>query len=493
MFERSVCPIGCLVVGLYLCACFKTTPPATIEKNLNQNEISRDSTSQPPGNPLGEQAGAWHNPCSEEIRLANQTINNQALESTTIGVLLPLSGRYAAYGKAALEGIKLGAGVFTEPGPGGRELILEIRDTAGDPDQTVAQLEKLVTQQQVIAVIGPIFKAETRAAAKKAEELEVPLITLSGLPDIAQTGAYVFRNFITLEAQARSLVSYSMQKLGVEKFAVVYPANGFGLAFAEAFKAEVGRHKGEIPVFESYPPDTKDFSKTVRQLIGLARPEERPDYVALKQKIYKKYKKATARKRALKRLARRLPPLIQFQAIFVADDYQRAAMIAPALANANVFLHSDDKNEIKRYKKGLGRKKLKMVYLLGGEGWNHPELIRWAKRYVQGAVFCDGFFSDSSRDVTRLFVDQFRANYDHDPDMIGAHAYDSARILKTIIEDKLPPSRLELRDQLLELKGFMGVTGRISFDENGDVEKELFLLTVKKKKIVELQKDLPAT
>ncbi len=87
-----------------------------------------------------------------------------------IGVLLPLSGEYRQYGQKALDGIQLGAGVF-ESGKDKQAPVLVVRDSAGDPQKAVEQLEDLVFNEHVVAVIGPLVAKETYAASMKAEDL----------------------------------------------------------------------------------------------------------------------------------------------------------------------------------------------------------------------------------------------------------------------------------------------------------------------------------
>jgi branched-chain amino acid transport system substrate-binding protein len=165
----------------------------------------------------------------------------------------------------------------------------------------------------------------------------------------------------------------------------------------------------------------------------------------------------------------------------------KVVMIAPALAFEDIVLYTESTWHIDRIKKSLGRTKLDMVYLLGGNGWNNPNVIQWAERYVQGAIFCDGFFLQSARPATKLFVGKFKANFDRDPSMVEAEAYDTARILKGIIEKKRPPDRRALRDNLLQVKNFEGATGDTSFGADGEAEKNIFLLTIKKEEILEVE------
>ncbi|MBW1871937.1 MAG: penicillin-binding protein activator [Deltaproteobacteria bacterium] len=429
-----------------------------------------------------------HELAGQAGKLLKRIIDRNRVSPNTIGVLLPLTGEYREYGRRALEGIQLGAGIFNESkgsesssGP-----ILVIRDTGGDPDKAVKQLEDLVYNEHVVAVIGPMVAKEAYAASVKAEELEIPIVTLSIRKDITSLGQYTFRNFLTLASQAKTLVAHAMERLGAKRFAILYPNDWYGVEFANAFWDEVDRHKGEVRAVERYEPDEKNFAKHIKKMVGRYFLQARWEYTRERAKIRAKIKTPLGRKRAFEKLIKSLRPVIDFDVLFVPDYVDKVVMIAPALAFEDIILNTDSRWHLDRIKKSLGRTNLDMIYLLGGNGWNNPKVIEWAKRYVQGAIFCDGFFLQSSRPATRLFVGKFKANFERDPSMVEAHAYDTAMIFNHIFLKHHPRDRRAFRSQLLGLKKFEGATGDISFSASGEVEKEIFLLTIKKEAIEEI-------
>ena len=414
--------------------------------------------------------------------LLKSNCEGREIEPVPVGVLLPLSGKYQWYGDAALSGIRLGV-----EGTDGLRLV--VRDTEGDPQRAVRELEDLVERERVVAVIGPMFTDEVRAAAEKAQDLEVPLLVLNGSADIARTGPYVFRNFLTHKAQVELLVRYATEALKVQRFAVVHPEDHYGRTYLELFQSEVERHQGVVVQVESYPVDTTNFATPIRKLVGRHDLEKRPDFVAQRDRIKRRYRKdPLQRDRELKKLAKTLPPIVGFEAIFVPDVYEKVALFGPALAYEDVILKSEDPQTLDRIRKAMGRKDLDLVYLLGTEGWNHPKLVEWAGRYLPGAVFTDGFFQNSNREATRSFVEAYRARFGKDPERLSALGYDNALILKTLFEQTPPCSTAELKDALLDLRDFDGATGPTSFGPDGDARKELFLLTIRGGAIVEVAK-----
>ena len=127
------------------------------------------------------------------------------LEGTTgtVGIVLPLSGRLAPFGRESLRGVLLAAGIFESdlrgdggatPAPGAgefelgtRELLDEggdgsagarlrvvVRDTRGSPEQAAAAVRDLARDDDVVAIIGPIVREESEAAAREAERARIP-------------------------------------------------------------------------------------------------------------------------------------------------------------------------------------------------------------------------------------------------------------------------------------------------------------------------------
>src|SRR5690606_13881896 len=115
--------------------------------------------------------------------------------------------------------------------------------------------------------------------------------------------------------------------------------------------------------------------------------------------------------------------------------------------------------------------------LLGESGWNHPELLRRAGSWVEGAVFMDGFFTDSPDASVREFVQSYRAMFNANPDLVAAQSYDAMLMLLRVLKQR-PQTREEVMAHLRNIRDFQGATGRASVLPSGDLDKHLFVLTV---------------
>ena len=107
------------------------------------------------------------------------------------------------------------------------------------------------------------------------------------------------------------------------------------------------------------------------------------------------------------------------------------------------------------------------VRLLGGSGWNNPRLLEHGERYVEGAVFVDGFFSGSAEPKVARFVNEFKSIFGKTPDIFSALGYDAAQIIFSAIAQGAK-TREDVRRHLAALRGFEGVMGLTDMGPDND-------------------------
>ncbi len=416
-------------------------------------------------------------PGHENIILAHSLIDeikkNAFFQRYTIGCLLPLSGPYQTFGLRALKGIELAQAQFSSQS-GNPSLNIIIKDTGADPDKTITALQELY-REQVAAIIGPIVTSEI--AAREAQQMGIPIITLTQKDNIPEIGDKVFRNFITPKMQVQTLSSFAVESLGLFRFAILYPDETYGTTFMNLFWDQLLESGGQVVAVESYKPDQTDFSDSIKKLVGLyyeipedLRPEEDEDLTADEEPEGDETQEQAAdgtRKKSARGGDDEDKPqaIVDFDAIFIPDSPAKAGQIVPQLAYYDI----------------------KDVYVLGTNLWHSDSLIKIASQYVQGAVMPDGFFADSPSPRVKKFVSEFEETYQETPGFIEAIVYDTANIVFNVVSREQIRYRSEIRDELLNLENFPGVTGNTRFDENGDAQKKLYLLRVKGKKFVELE------
>ena len=404
--------------------------------------------------------------------LIEEIKKNAIYSHTTVGCLLPLSGSYQTFGNRALMGIELALDQFITRNPEANINII-VKDTGGDPDKTMAALQELA-EEQVAAIVGPIVTVEV--AAREAQQLGIPIITITQKDGIIDIGDKVFRNFITPKMQVDTLTTYAVDVLGLSRFAVLYPDENYGLTFMNLFWDQLIEKGGTIVGVEAYNPKHTDFSDPIKKLVGLYYKIPEDLKVDDEEEILasEPADEASEDSQAAEDVdeadnsedeEEEPEAIVDFEAIFIPDSAKKAGLIIPQLAYHDV----------------------KDVTLLGTNLWHSDELIKIADQYVQGAVMTDGFFAESPMSSVRDFVSNFESTYQMKPEFIEAIVFDSAMILFDVISQPHIRFRTEIRDALLNMEGFPGVTGHTRFDENGDAEKRLHLLKVKRKGFVEVE------
>jgi ABC-type branched-subunit amino acid transport system substrate-binding protein len=383
-----------------------------------------------------ERTPAFNRRGEVESFLANLKDWNAA-DPNRIGLIVPLSGRYQPFGEQALKGVLLAAGVFGGNSPQGGTFQVVIQDAESDPQAATRAVENLVLRDHVLAIVGPLLSPTSEAASQRAEILKIPLISLSQKEDLTKSRRYVFRLGLTHSQQVESLVTYSMETLGIRRFAILYPKDSYGEDFVFRFWDEVKRRGGEIRGVEGYDPKSTDFGDQIKALTGLSEPN--PDEAKLFEKA-----------------GIELTPIVDFDAVFIPDSYRNGGLIAPQLAYYGV---TD-------------------VRILGTGSFDHPDYLRLGKPYVNGTILTDGFFRESERPATREFYQKYLEAYGEDPTVISAQAFDVTRLLITLSRNFGVKDRESLRESLLGVEGFPGATGNIKSAPNGELIRPLFLLTV---------------
>jgi ABC-type branched-subunit amino acid transport system substrate-binding protein len=420
--------------------------------------------------------------------LLNRAHETGKVAPRVVGVVLALTGKYKALGEAYLRGLQL---AFKNS-----DITLVVKDSNGDVGQAAKAVESLALDEGAIAVIGPYNGDEARRAAVTAEDQGVPLLTMTRKEGITELGPHVFRNALTSSMQTRALVDYSVKVLGFKSFAMLYPSAAFGKELASDFWSDVAARGGEVRGAESYAQDQTTFKREAQKLVGRYYLDDRKDFVDSQKEIAKSDADSFRKRKALEKAKSSLEPIVDFDALFVPDYWDRVGLLAPALAVEDIITNGCDEKELENLKKTTGKDDLKTVTLLGVSTWSSrknadgvPGLIERGGKYVHCSIYVDGFYVDSERPATRRFVRQYTEAYkdQEPPSLVEATAYDSGKMVRAVLDGAHPATREDFQRALAGLKGFEGATGRMSFSDKREAERELFFLTVDAKGVHELK------
>ena len=383
-----------------------------------------------------EYRGVDYGPLVKEL---SESILPPPKSKYTVGVILPLSGVSQAFGERVLQGIQLAIKGIESPGK--IPLIsLDIRDSKGSPWEAEKAVEELVTKEKVIAILGPLLSNTSERATKKAQQMKVPIITFSQKDFSPGNVDFFFQNSLTPSQQVQTLVDLAIKELGLRTFAVFYPNSPYGLHFKNLFAQEVSRRGGKISGVVVYQEDQTDFSQEIK---GFFKVESVQKYDSKKKKD-DEFKAA-----------------ISIDGLFIPDAHDRVGTILSQMAYYDI--------------KGLT--------FLGTSAWNGPGLISIGGSGAEGSIFVDTFSKRDSSPLIANFVQEFRKSYQRDPEILEALGYDGAKFLKDILQSKLIPSPLQLKEEMRLVQNFQGVSGLKGFGEDGKAIRTLYILKVNKGQI----------
>lgn len=390
----------------------------------------------------------------------NQIIARRKVESKVIGAILPLSGKRAKYGYKTIRGLKLGLGIY---GKSPSNFKLAIIDSESNPDSARRAVERLVVEDHTIAIVGSLLSKTSFAVATKANELGVPVIGLSQKSGLTEIGDFVFRNAITSSSQVKELVKTAMEKQGLKKFAILYPNDDYGVEYANLFWDEVLARGGEVVAAQHYKAKETDFNGPIKRLIGTFYMEDRKaEYTYLLKDWYKQQKYINSRIQPPSEL---LPPVVDFDAIFIPDRIKAVGQIAPTLAY----------NDVSKVK------------LLGTNLWNHNSLIRRGQHLVEKSIFVDSITKTHPKFKKSKFFKEFKKVYGEDPGIFEAQAYDVGLLLRQLIISG-ERSRIGLKEELQKTNNFSGSLGKLNMNANRELNRPMISLTVHEKNIIEADK-----
>ncbi len=392
--------------------------------------------------------------------LIAQIDSRHRVDPRTIGVILPLSGRQAAIGQKALRGIQLGLGVFGKASG----FRLAVIDSEGNPDVARRAVDRLVQEDNVIALIGGLLAKTASAEAAKAQEYGVPMILLTQKAGATHAGDYIFRNALTSQMQVQKIVETVMGQMGMRRFAILFPNDAYGIEFANLFWDEVRARGGSINGAQPYDPKETDFRSHIQRLVGTYYIDDRADEYRLLAKAWRDKNPKRSARQSGPSPEELLPPIVDFDAIFIPDSARAVGQIAPMLAYNNVS----------------------GVRLIGTNIWNSPALITRGQKFVEDSIFVDSFLPNDPAFLNSSFRTNFKATFDEEPGLTEIQSYDAALILRQILASGVT-SRNGVRDRMMQLQGFPGALGYLSVNSEREFLRPLSVLTVKNGQIRELE------
>lgn len=334
-----------------------------------------------------------------------------------IGHYASMTGNTAHYGQDTDKAIQLAVGEINAAGGiKGRKIKLVTLDTRGDSAEAANAVTRLIDVEKAVALLGEVASSLSLAGGRVAQRRKVPMITSASTnPKVTQIGDYVFRVCFLDPFQGKVMAKFAKDNLKFDNVAIIKDVkNDYSIGLSDAFKKEFEAAGGKVVAEQSYGQGDTDFSAQVTAI-----------------------KSSDA------------------QGIFVPGYYAEVGAIA----------RTAQRLELK-------------VPLLGGDGWDAPDLFKIGGDAVDGCYFSNHFAPDVATPKAKKFVADFEKANGTKPTGLGALGYDAAHVLLAAIGAASAVERTAIRDSIAKTKDFDGVTGKITLNENRDADKSAVVLKI---------------
>lgn len=336
-----------------------------------------------------------------------------------IGVNAPLTGDIPKVGEGTkyaaemwLEDINAAGGIDV----GGKKYKVEliIEDNESKAESAVAANTKMITQDEVLVIVGPQASKQAVPAGEVANNYETPMISpWSTNPNTTKDRPWVFRACFLDPFQGPVVANFVTQEFGFTKAAVLYDvASDYPKGLAEFFKAawEKQHGPGSVVAYESFTTKDTDFSAQLTKI-----------------------KDSGA------------------EFLFTPQYYNEVALIVK-----------------QAHQLGFNQP------IVGSDSWGSAELIPLCGSDCYGLFFSTHYAAAGATGKTKEFIDRYQKKYGYVPDDVGALTWDAFGIVQTAIQNcgkitgDIKADRKCVRDAMAAIKEFDGITGKMDFTQGND-------------------------
>jgi branched-chain amino acid transport system substrate-binding protein len=343
-------------------------------------------------------------------------------DTIKVGGLLEMTGGSASFGISGKNGIDLALKKINEKGVlGGKKLSLVVADTKSEASEATNGMQKLISQDKVVAVIGPNQSSAVIASGAINNGARVVDITPMGTnPDVTvdpktkQVKHYSFRTCFIDPFQGTVMASFASNELKVKRAAIyIDNTSDYAKGLAQFFKENFVKNGGQVVIEEAYLQKDTDFKSTLTKIKAA-----KPDF------------------------------------IYIPGYYQEVGLIVKQAREMGIT-----------------------VPMAGGDGWDSAKLPEIAgKAALENTFFSSLYSPDDTSDLNKEFVAEYKKAYNTNPDVFAALAYDSALLVAKAIEDAGSADPAKIAEAMAKIKGFKGVSGEVTFNEQHNPIKSAVII-----------------
>jgi branched-chain amino acid transport system substrate-binding protein len=336
-----------------------------------------------------------------------------------IGINAPLTGDIPKVGEGSkyaammwLEDIEKAGGL--EVGGKMYEVELVIEDNESKAESAVKATTKMITQDDVMVIIGPQASSQAIPSGEIANKYKTVLISpWSTNPATTMDRPFIFRGCFLDPFQGPVVANFISDEFGFTKAAVLYDvASDYPKGLAEVFKAawEKKHGEGSVVAYESFTTKDTDFSSQLTKIVRSGA-----------------------------------------QVLFTPQYYSEVPLIVKQASQ-------------------LGWE----GPIVGSDSWGSAELVELCGEACYGLFFSNHYAAAGAKGATKAFIDRYEVAYGYTPDSVAALTWDALQFAQQAIQDagiitgRMEKDREAVRNALAQIKDFAGITGKMTFTEEGD-------------------------
>jgi len=337
-----------------------------------------------------------------------------------IGLVAPLTGDVKTFGESTKNGFLLAVDeTNAKGGVLGKKIEIVITDDKNDPTEASNAGSKLINQDMVKFIVGSVSSKCSIPLSEICQSSGVVMITPTStnpkvtVRDDGSRKDYIFRACFIDPFQGTVAAKFALANYKAKTAAVLYDVgNDYTKGLAEFFKQSFTDGGGSIVAYESYTKDDVDFSALLTKV-----KQAQPDV------------------------------------IFLPDYYNKVGLIAKQARQLGIT-----------------------APLLGGDGWDSPDMLKIAGEAICGGCFTNHYSPNDPSPEVQEWVKKYEAKYGSKPDALATLAYDATMMLLEAIRRAGAWDAKKVRDALADLKNFKTVSGEVSVDNCGNPVKNAVIL-----------------
>ena len=346
----------------------------------------------------------------------------KSADTIKVGGNLELTGGSATFGISSKNAIELAFKEINDKGGvNGKKLELVAADNKSEAAEAANAMQKLISQDGVVAVIGPNLSSSVIASSAINNGARVLDITPMGTnpnitvdPATGKTKEFNYRTCFIDPFQGTVMAAFAKNDLGAGKAAILIDnSSDYAKGLSQFFKENFEKDGGTITTEESYLQKDTDFKATLTKIKAT-----NPDF------------------------------------LYVPGYYQEVGLIV-------------------KQARELGMN----MPIAGGDGWDSAKLPEIAGAAALNNTYFSSLYSpDDASDINKNFVAAYEKAYGAKPDVFAALSYDSALLIAEAIKNAGSTEPAKINEAMAKINGFNGVSGSVTFDAQHNPVKSAVIL-----------------